>query len=449
MQDPLDPELAAGDWYSRVSGRADASMPHEVELPAEPIATLAAFVAMVLADGKDLQLLVQSDEDLPELSNALDFAVRPLCLVLPQADFAASIAMRATLSLLRSRLWRDNDDSRTPAWVAFRRQLESSAAVWQAAQQWLGDPSADKGLPAPIAALFPALILPVGAWKTLPPRTSAITLLYRCDAPTGLDVPAKSLLRVGCTIPKATGRTLQVSDETTQLLLERTRLTQDIADLELELASVQAELGEFMRDYYSRVGQLMAEHDALQAAIAARKASMAPDDPTLREAAEASGRQADESAQESARASERPPEEAAAFSPDAETRKLFRRLAQQIHPDRAVDDDDRAWRTQLMSEANRAYRHGDIAGLREIAALWQEQPAARATSTPGLSLLQSQLQSLRARLMRIEGELHRLFGSPLYELFIAARQARRQNRDLLDEMARRLEATITELRQAA
>jgi hypothetical protein len=41
--------------------------------------------------------------------------------------------------------------------------------------------------------------------------------------------------------------------------------------------------------------------------------------------------------------------------------------------------------------------------------------------------------------------LQRLFGSKLYELFIAARQARRQGRDLLTEMAEKLDDTLRQL----
>jgi hypothetical protein len=54
---------------------------------------------------------------------------------------------------------------------------------------------------------------------------------------------------------------------------------------------------------------------------------------------------------------------------------------------------------------------------------------------------------LRTRLAEIESELHRLFGSRLYELFIAARQAARQGRDLLGEMAGQLDASIAELQR--
>ena len=425
-------------------------MPHEADLPARPMASIAALVAMALADGHEVLVLVPDDAVLPELSNALDLAIRPLCLVLPAADFAAGIALRATLSLLRSRLWRDGDDSHSPSWSAMRQRLDAAPALWLDAQAWIADPVDDNSVRISYAALFPALILPLAAWTAAAARPDAITVLYRCDAPADLTADVARLLRLG--IPKApsSSKTLALTDETTRLLLERTRLTQDIADLELELASVQGELAEFMRDYYQRVGSLMTEHDALQADLAARKAAHAPDDAGLQAAAAASRDQAQESASDSGRFADALAPDAPAFKPDREAKQMFRRLAQQIHPDRAIDEEDRAWRTQLMSEANRAYRHGDTRSLHEIAALWDEQPASRrGGGDPGASLLQAQLQRLRARLSRIEGELHRLFGSQLYELFIAARQAGRQNRDLLGEMAGRLESAIMELRQAA
>jgi hypothetical protein len=384
------------------------------------------------------------------LSNALDLAIRPLCLVLPQADFARGIALRATLSLLKSRLWRDGDDSRSASWAALRRRLAAVPALWHDAQAWIAQPVADNSVRIDYAALFPALILPVAAWTATAARPEAITVLYRCDAPAELNADVATLLRLGVPKARSDSTTLALADETTALLLERTRLTQDIGDLELELASVQAELAEFMRSYYQRVGGLMAEHDALQAQIAVRKAASAPEDPDLLSEAARRKAQAWQSADETQGFADALPPQAPDFKPDVASKQAFRRLAQQIHPDRAVDEDDRAWRTQLMSEANRAYRHGDVAGLAEIAALWAEQPASlRSRGNPGATLLRLQLQRLRARLSRIESELHRLFGSQLYELFIAARQAGRQNRDLLGEMAIRLESEIAELRHAA
>ena len=449
-ESPDDSGAIAGSWYAHINGPRRAQMPHEADVPASPMASIAAFAAKALADGHELLILVPDDAVLPELSNALDLAIRPLCLVLPQADFARGIALRATLSLLKSRLWRDGDDSRSASWAALRRRLAAVPALWHDAQAWIAQSVADNSVRIDYAALFPALILPVAAWTAAAARPEAITVLYRCDAPAELNADVATLLRLGVPKARSDSTTLALADETTALLLERTRLTQDIADLELELASVQGELAEFMRDYYQRVGKLMTEHDALQAAMATGKAVRAPDDAGLQAEAAASRAQADESASDAGRFAEALAPDAPAFNPDGETKQMFRRLAQQIHPDRALDEDDRAWRTQLMSEANRAYRHGDTRSLREIAALWEEQPASRrGTGDPSASLLQAQLQRLRARLSRIEGELHRLFGSQLYELFIAARQARRQNRDLLGEMAARLKSAIAELRQAA
>jgi hypothetical protein len=56
-----------------------------------------------------------------------------------------------------------------------------------------------------------------------------------------------------------------------------------------------------------------------------------------------------------------------------------------------------------------------------------------------------QVENMRARLLAIERELQKLFGSKLYELFVAARQARRQGRDLLAEMAEKLDDTLRQL----
>lgn len=445
-----DPAREAAFWYARVEGQAAATMPFEAELPARPMASLAAFVARVLAEERELVLLVPGDEVLPELSAAVDLALRPLCLILPQAAFATGIALRATLLLLRSRLWRDGDDSRDAAWASQRRRLDANAELWQRALAWLSSNDAGDRLPSEFASLFPIVVMPVAGWRSLPLRTSAIVLLYCCDAPAELDDMALRMVRVG-TRPAATPAQVPAcGDETTRLLLERTRLSQDIADLELELANVQGELADFMRDYYRRVAPLMAEQDRLQARIASSKAAADPGNPALDAKAVHQRRQAEESAADAERFGGPLADDAPPFDPDRETRQEFRRLAQQIHPDRAIDEDDRAWRTQLMSEANRAYRNGDRASLREIAALWEEQAGSRTgAAIPARSQLESQLARLRARLARIEGELHRVFGSPLYALFIAARQANRQGRDLLAEMVEQLEASIIDLRREA
>lgn len=456
-QTSTDAARIAAAWFARLSSSSHTVMPHEEPLPAHPLATLAAFAAIALAEGRTLLILVPDDATLPELSNTLDLSIRPLCLVLPAADFAARIALRATLSLLKSRLWRDGEEAQSTAWIRQRERLASNAALWQNARTWAAQNDRSDG-PIAITELFPVRILPIAAWRMWQHKAADITLLYRCNAPLELIAPPGRMLRVGEHASAPRHRSIALADEDAQLLQEQSQLTRDIADLELELATVQAELAEFTRHYYDRVGQRMAELDALQAQLAEKEAQRAPDNLQARSDARQKKQQAEQSARESQHFTETNKKEAPVFRPSDDIKRRFRQLAQQIHPDRATDEADRAWRTQLMSEANRAYRHGDERALSEIAALWEEGAgetsiaASGAASTASVAVpsgptLRRQVKRLRARLAEIEGELHRIFGSRLYELFIATRQAGRQGRDLLREMAGQLDASIAQLRQ--
>lgn len=424
------------------------------------MSAISAFVTIALAKGRSLLVLVPDDDPLPELSNALDLAIRPLCLVLPAADFAARIALRATLSLLKSRLWRDGEDEQSETWVQQRKRVASHTDLWEEANAWAAKNDRSE-CPLRVAELFPVRILPLAAWNKLQLKSADITLLYRCDAPAQLIASAGSLLRIGERAKISNHYEITLASEETRLLVERAQLTRDIADLELELATVQAEVADFMHQYYKRIGSRMAEVDALQARLAREEAELSPKNCEARAAAEKKKQQADQSTRESRSYSEVATDAPPPFHPNKNIKRLFRQIAQKIHPDRAVDENDRAWRTNLMSEANRAYRHGDETALREVAALWDERrddpseksgASSKSASSSAFALsseatLRIQVTRLRARFEEIEDDLHRIFGSRLYELFIASRQASRQGRDLLSEMAAQLDASLDLLRQ--
>jgi hypothetical protein len=93
-----------------------------------------------------------------------------------------------------------------------------------------------------------------------------------------------------------------------------------------------------------------------------------------------------------------------------------------------------------MSEANRAYRSADEAALQGVLARWQNEGAGESARRGGDARVQ--LERLKRRLGDIQAELHKIFASRLYELFVAARLARRRGRDLLAEMAADLRARI-------
>ncbi len=452
----FDPAVVAASWFAHLAASTLATAPREVSIPERPLAVLAAFAAIALAEGRTLVILAADDQHLPEISNALDLAIRPLCLVLPAADFAARIALRATLSLMKSRLARDAEDEQSAPWQGQRARIADNDTLWRTAHQWVARNDRSEW-PERVADLFPVRILPIAAYRSLRQKSADITLLYRCDAPPELIAPPGSLLRVGARSAATRERAITVADVDLQLRMELAQLTQDVAELELELATAQAEVADFTRRYYDLVGRRMVELDAIEARLARERAANEPENPGTRGAAQDSQRRAEQSAREAERFTRAAADEPEAFRPSAEVKRLFRQVAQKIHPDRAIDEADRAWRTQLMSEANRAYRCGDETALHEVAALWREGCGDRrgagaspgdlspnTTVTPAPTLLR-QVEGMRARLLEIQRELHRLFGSRLYELFIAARQARRQGRDLLAEMAENLDDAIRRL----
>lgn len=449
-QSPVDPAVVAAAWFAHFAVASLAAMPREESLPASPLAVLAAFAAIALSEGRTLLILAPDDQQLPEISSTLDLTIRPLCLVLPAADFAARIALRATLSLMKSRLAREGEDEQTVAWQHQKERIAGNPQLWQEAHQWVAR-NDRSDWPEHVADLFPVRILPIEAYRGLRQRSADITLLYRCDAPPELIAPPGGLLHVGTRVQATSRHSVILADADQRLHTELAQLTQDVAELELELATARAEVGEFTRRYYGLVGRRMVELDALRARLAREQAERDPGNLDFRAEAHQQHQKAEQSAREGERFARASADEPEVFRPSADVKRLFRQLAQKIHPDRAVDDADRAWRTHLMSEANRAYRAGNETGLHEVAALWQEGQHGRSIRADGRSAVSTapslllQVENMRARLVAIEGELQTLFGSKLYELFIAARQARRQGRDLLAEMAEKLDESIRQL----
>jgi very-short-patch-repair endonuclease len=222
---------------------------------------------------------------------------------------------------------------------------------------------------------------------------------------------------------------------------ELNHLEQELADKELELATAQAEVAHFSRRYYATVGAKYAELDELRAKVAAVRARHQPQDAEAQNLAEEAKRRADQS-QAEADANAGPLPEQPQFVPSADLKKLYRQIAQKVHPDRAANDEDREWRNLLMSEANVAYQDGDETRLRAVLERWLVGMPKQV-----LLSLAELLRRTRDRLTDIELQLNALYGSGPYELMLRVGVAEAVGRDLLDEMVRELEQQIREARE--
>lgn len=442
MNETADGASAAQAWLARLLAADGARFETLPDRGPATTAALAALAAEALARERSLLLIVPDDAALPDLSNALDLNLRPLCLVLPAARYVSAIALRATLSLLKSRLARTAADTEGPAWASQRRRLGAHDELWRQCLAWSQRGLDEEAWPTGLETLFPVRILPqsLAARLTEPSDWAILTAPTRLPADLCHAWPgAQRTLALGA---EAAGGALAAVAPGARERAELEVLTQELSELELELATAQAEIAEFTRRYHALIGTRMATLDELRAELAVRQAQADAADTEARETATAAQERAKQTRRESNRFEEIAGETTRSFTPSADIKKLFRRLAQKIHPDRADNEPDRAWRTQLMSEANRAYQAGDEAALTEVLALWEEGTEFRARREADGDMLSAQLARLKRRIAAIEAELNRLFGSRLYELFTATNIARRAKRDLLQEMAARLDADI-------
>ena len=224
---------------------------------------------------------------------------------------------------------------------------------------------------------------------------------------------------------------------------EQERLEAELAECELRLATLRGELKSLEARYLNLVGAPYAELDELRAQIAERLAAEEPGNERLQRAAQEARARANESriavpAEQS--------REHKAFSPSPELKRMYREAAKRIHPDLTADDNDRARRQQLMAEVNQAYQQGDETAIAKILDVYESSPEAVQGEGAGAELVRviRKLSLMNNRLGEIEEELQLLLNSDLYLLKSHADDAQEQNRDLLAEMADKIQQRIAD-----
>ncbi|MCL6754648.1 hypothetical protein KBT16_28180 [Nostoc sp. CCCryo 231-06] len=195
-------------------------------------------------------------------------------------------------------------------------------------------------------------------------------------------------------------------------LAELAALETALAGRELDLATNQAQLHAFEREYLRIVGSRYTEIDRLEAQIAEYMAYL---------------------------------ESAKDFKPSDSLKKLYRQVAKLIHPDLTTDDRERLRRQNLMAEANLAYEDQDEERLKGILHSWETSPESIQGEGVVATLLRTirQIAQSQMRLKAIQEEIEALEQTDLYQLRNQVVTAQQAGHDLLAEMASQLDEQIT------
>ncbi|MBI5950609.1 MAG: hypothetical protein HY865_03030 [Chloroflexi bacterium] len=224
-------------------------------------------------------------------------------------------------------------------------------------------------------------------------------------------------------------------------------LSKELADKELGLATFENELSAFEKRYARIVGILLAELDIIEREIAKELFRLHPDE-KYQENFHKAGRKAQasqEAVNEKTRQEEKP-----AYIPSEEIKNLYRKVAKAIHPDLAVNERERAFRTDLMVRANAAYKTGDKQALEEILYEWEHRDETsffQEGEFKESDQLKRKIAQIKRRLLEIETRMGELKKSDLYQLLLKVKQAERDGHDLLGDMAKDLQKQILEAKK--
>jgi len=221
-------------------------------------------------------------------------------------------------------------------------------------------------------------------------------------------------------------------------------LQAELTDRELSLATLRAELAAFEGRYLREVGVLYAELDDWNAKIAEFAAEAAGT-----EQARAAASEARAQAEESYAAAHGEAAKAKDSLPSPELRKLYRDVMNQIHPDRAADEIDRALRTRLTAEASLAYKRQDADALRKILEEYKSSPESVKGdgAAADLQRILLQIQRISKRLTEITAEIAELTSSEIALLMAKVQTANSKGRDLLAEMKKDVQYKISLARE--
>ncbi len=219
-------------------------------------------------------------------------------------------------------------------------------------------------------------------------------------------------------------------------------LEEKLAERELELTGLSAELRGFEANYLGIVGIRYAKLDEILARIAEAQARLHPTDNIAAKRVTEQRNRAQESAKATSDIRETPLK--GKLQSSENLNKLYRNVARKIHPDLCTNETERLQREKLMTEANLAYEEGNEERLQQILNEWESSPESVSGEDIGAELVRilRKIAQVEDRLNTISSEIEKLHKSDLYQLKTKVDSAAADKRDLLNEMADRLDNEI-------
>ncbi len=218
------------------------------------------------------------------------------------------------------------------------------------------------------------------------------------------------------------------------------RLKDKLAVSEETMTELRAELDQFEARYTMEVARLYAELDEVEAQIAEEEVKLVPDDEEIKKRAEELRKRAEESAANAESA------ENCSFKwkPNAEAKKAYHNLAKIIHPDLALDKEEKEKRHNLMTKLNDAYSSGDQNLLNKLVEDFRDSPDLVRGDSIGDELVRAirQISQIKTRLKELREER---LTAELSELFVLREKVEAEmleGRNLLKQMAERTKTHI-------
>ena len=219
------------------------------------------------------------------------------------------------------------------------------------------------------------------------------------------------------------------------------RLKDRLADKEEAMTELRAELDQFEANYKMEVARFYAELDEIEAQIAEEEVKLVPDDEEIKKRAEELRKRAAESA---ADALENANGCAQKWRPTQEAKKAYHNLARIIHPDLALDKDEKEKRHELMAKLNEAYSAGDQNRLNKLVEDFRDSPDLIRGDSIGDDLVRAirQISQIKNRLKELREEKLKAELSELFTLREKAQIEMLEGRDLLKQMGQRTRSYI-------